>query len=309
MKKTDPGKNLFPVLLDLSHKRVVLVSEGGSDREALKIARMLHPCTSHFTVLTLSASGVFEQLAKDGHVTVMEKQCGPEDLYDADYLFSTLRSGRMNDEIHALCRTLGVRLFILSQPGRSDFLLPLSEEERSPAMVPSEEERPSGEKEFIPVSVYTDGAARGNPDGPGGYGAVIEYVDSAGTLHTKELSQGYIKTTNNRMELMAAICALEALTKPCRVELWSDSRYLVSAFNEHWIDSWIKKGWMRTKNEPVRNVDLWQRLLRAAGRHQVSWNWVKGHSGHEKNERCDALATAAADSPDLIPDPGISNSS
>lgn len=155
------------------------------------------------------------------------------------------------------------------------------------------------------VTIYTDGAARGNPDGPGGYGVVLEFVDSAGVLHERELSQGYIRTTNNRMELMAAIVALEALTKPCEVELWSDSQYLVNAFNQHWIENWIRKNWVRTKSEPVKNVDLWKRLLAAKEPHTVTWNWVRGHNGHPQNERCDALATAAADSDDLIPDPGL----
>lgn len=155
------------------------------------------------------------------------------------------------------------------------------------------------------VTIFTDGAARGNPDGPGGYGAVLEYVDAAGCLHEKELSQGYIRTTNNRMELMAAIAALEALNRPCEVELWSDSQYLVNAFNQHWIENWIRKDWKRTKSEPVKNVDLWKRLLEAAEPHSISWNWVKGHSGEAGNERCDQLATAAADSGDLIPDPGL----
>ena len=156
------------------------------------------------------------------------------------------------------------------------------------------------------VTIYTDGAARGNPDGPGGYGAILAYTDSKGVVHERELSQGYVRTTNNRMELMAAIAALEALTKPCEVELWSDSQYLVNAFNQHWIDSWIAKGWMRTKSEPVKNTDLWKRLLNAAKPHSISWNWVRGHNGDPMNERCDALATAAADSENLIEDPGIS---
>ncbi len=155
------------------------------------------------------------------------------------------------------------------------------------------------------VTIYTDGAARGNPDGPGGYGAVLEFIDSAGQLHTKELSRGYKKTTNNRMELMAAIAALEALNRPCEVELWSDSQYLINAFNQHWIDGWIRKKWMRAKNEPVKNVDLWQRLLDAASPHHISWNWVRGHNGHPQNERCDTLATQAADSDNLIDDPGV----
>ena len=152
------------------------------------------------------------------------------------------------------------------------------------------------------VKIYTDGAARGNPDGPGGYGTVLEYVDSKGELHTRELSQGYKRTTNNRMELMAVIAGLEALNRPCQVELYSDSKYVVDAFNQHWIDGWIKKGWKRGKNEPVKNTDLWKRLLKASESHQVTWNWVKGHDGHPQNERCDTLATTAADSGNLIED-------
>ena len=152
------------------------------------------------------------------------------------------------------------------------------------------------------VKIYTDGAARGNPDGPGGYGAVLESEDPKGTLHTKELSQGYKKTTNNRMELMAVIVALEALNRPCEVELYSDSKYVVDAFNQHWIDSWLKKGWKRGKNEPVKNADLWKRLLKAKEPHQVTFIWVKGHDGHPQNERCDTLATTAADGNDLIDD-------
>lgn len=152
------------------------------------------------------------------------------------------------------------------------------------------------------VSIYTDGAARGNPDGPGGYGTVLEYVDSKGELHVKELSQGYRKTTNNRMELMAVIAGLEALNRPCEVELYSDSRYVVDAFNRNWIDGWIKKGWRRGKNEPVKNIDLWKRLLKAKESHSVTFIWVKGHDGHPQNERCDVLATTAADGDMLLED-------
>lgn len=155
------------------------------------------------------------------------------------------------------------------------------------------------------VRIYTDGAARGNPDGPGGYGAVLEYVDSKGELHKKELSQGYKKTTNNRMELMAVIAGLEALNRPCEVELYSDSQYVVNAFNQHWIEGWLKKGWKRGKNEPVKNVDLWKRLLQAKEPHQVQFIWVKGHDGHPQNERCDSLAASAADGDNLIVDEGI----
>ena len=145
------------------------------------------------------------------------------------------------------------------------------------------------------VTIYTDGAARGNPDGPGGYGAVLQFVDRNGTLHERELSQGYAKTTNNRMELMAVIAALEALTRPCAVELFSDSKYVVDAFNEHWIDRWIRNGWKKADKTPVLNVDLWQRLLAAKEKHDVTFRWVRGHAGNAVNERCDKLATAAAD--------------
>lgn len=155
------------------------------------------------------------------------------------------------------------------------------------------------------VKIYTDGAARGNPDGPGGYGTVLEYIDTKGTLHTKELSKGYVRTTNNRMELMAVIAGLEALNRPCEVEIYSDSQYVVNAFNQHWIDGWIKKGWKRGKNEPVKNLDLWKRLLEAKEKHKVSFYWVKGHDGHPQNERCDLLATSAADGDTLFVDEGV----
>lgn len=152
------------------------------------------------------------------------------------------------------------------------------------------------------VTIYTDGAARGNPDGPGGYGVVLQYIDRNGKLHEKELSAGYRQTTNNRMELMAAIAGLEALNRPCEVSLYSDSKYLTDAFNQHWIVSWQKNGWRKADKKPVKNVDLWQRLLKAAKGHSVDWIWVKGHDGHPGNERCDRLATGAADGTDLLED-------
>lgn len=152
------------------------------------------------------------------------------------------------------------------------------------------------------VNIYTDGAARGNPDGPGGFGTILTYEDSKGILHKKEISGGYKKTTNNRMELMAVIRGLEELKKPCEVDLYSDSKYVTDAFNQNWIGSWIKKGWKRGKNEPVKNVDLWQRLLKAKEPHQINFIWVKGHAGHEMNERCDYLATTAADGTNLMED-------
>ena len=148
------------------------------------------------------------------------------------------------------------------------------------------------------VTIFTDGAARGNPEGPGGYGAILQVVSADGTLHEKELSCGYKKTTNNRMELMAAIRGLEALNKPCQVTLYSDSKYLVDAFNQRWIDNWLKKGWVKSDKKPVKNVDLWKALLKAMEPHQVSFVWVKGHDGHPENERCDVLATTAADQPE-----------
>ena len=155
---------------------------------------------------------------------------------------------------------------------------------------------------MLKVSLYTDGAARGNPDGPGGYGAVLHFTDSKGTLHEREYSAGCKKTTNNRMELMAAIVGLENLTKPCVVDLYSDSKYLTDAFNQNWIEGWIKKGWRRSGNEKVKNVDLWKRLLKAMEPHTVHFIWVKGHAGHPLNERCDALATSAADQNALLDD-------
>ncbi|MCR4586274.1 MAG: ribonuclease HI [Lachnospiraceae bacterium] len=154
------------------------------------------------------------------------------------------------------------------------------------------------------VIIYTDGSARGNPDGPGGYGVVLRFTDSKGVLHEKELSAGYKKTTNNRMELMGVIAGLEALTRPCEVEVYSDSKYIVDAFNQHWLDSWIKKGWKRSGNEKVKNVDLWKRLLAAKDKHRVSFIWVKGHDGEELNERCDKLATSAADNNAVLDDRG-----
>ena len=155
------------------------------------------------------------------------------------------------------------------------------------------------------VTIYTDGAARGNPDGPGGFGTVIHYVDPAGKLHTKEISGGYKRTTNNRMELMAAIAGLEALNRPCEVELYSDSKYLTDAFNQHWIDNWVKNNWKRGKSGPVKNIDLWERLLKAIEPHRVTFCWVKGHAGHPENERCDTLATTAADGDNLLVDEGL----
>jgi ribonuclease HI len=157
------------------------------------------------------------------------------------------------------------------------------------------------------VSIFTDGAANGNPDGPGGYGTILQFVSSDGVLHEKELSQGYLRTTNNRMELMAAIAGLEALNRPCLIDLYSDSKYLIDAFNQKWIENWVKNNWKRERSGPVKNVDLWKRLLKAMQPHKVNFIWVKGHDGHPENERCDKLACDAALSSRLIPDEGMEN--
>lgn len=146
------------------------------------------------------------------------------------------------------------------------------------------------------VIVYTDGSSRGNP-GPGGYGAVLRYTTPSGKLHTLELSRGYDRTTNNRMELLGCIVGLEALKRPCTVTVYSDSQYLVNAFNQHWVEGWLKRGWKNAQKQPVKNVDLWKRLLSAKEPHEVKFVWVKGHAGHAENERCDELATTAADNP------------
>ena len=154
------------------------------------------------------------------------------------------------------------------------------------------------------VVLYTDGAARGNPEGPGGYGAVLQYVDPKGNLHEREYSAGYKKTTNNRMELMAVIVGMEALTKPCNVKVVSDSKYVTDAFNQNWVDGWLKNNWKNSQKKPVKNKELWERLLAAMQMHHVEFTWVKGHDGHPENERCDKLATTAADSDLLLDDDG-----
>lgn len=156
------------------------------------------------------------------------------------------------------------------------------------------------------VIIYTDGSSRGNP-GPGGYGAVLRFTDSAGQLHQKELSAGYRCTTNNRMEIMGVIAALECLLRPCEVEVHSDSQYVVNAINKRWIQGWQRKGWVNSKKEPVKNPDLWKRLIKAMEPHDVTFVWVRGHAGAELNERCDRLAVAAATGPKatLLDDAGF----
>ena len=147
------------------------------------------------------------------------------------------------------------------------------------------------------VSLYTDGSCLGNP-GPGGYGALLIYKE-----HRKELSQGYRLTTNNRMELMAAIAGLLALQESCKVNLTTDSQYVRQGITQ-WIENWKRRGWLTASKEPVKNVDLWQLLDKEVQRHNVEWLWVKGHSGHPENERCDELARSAAESSNLHEDSG-----
>jgi ribonuclease HI len=146
---------------------------------------------------------------------------------------------------------------------------------------------PSQPGEALPrVEIYTDGACSGNP-GPGGWGAILIYDG-----HRKELQGGEPHTTNNRMELMAAIAALEALKKPCRADIHTDSQYLRNGIMT-WINTWKRNGWRTSDRSPVKNVDLWQRLERALASHDVHWHWLRGHAGHPMNERADELAREA----------------
>lgn len=137
------------------------------------------------------------------------------------------------------------------------------------------------------VIIYTDGACSGNP-GPGGYGIILQYGE-----HRKEMSAGFDNTTNNRMELLGVITALEALKQPCDVDLYSDSKYVIDAVTKGWAQKWRSKGWMRTPKEPAKNPDLWERLLDLLEVHSVTFHWVKGHAQNANNNRCDELAVAA----------------
>lgn len=148
------------------------------------------------------------------------------------------------------------------------------------------------------VEIYTDGSCLGNP-GPGGYGVVMKYQQ-----HVKELSGGFIETTNNRMELMAAIAALECLKRPCSIDISTDSQYVRQGITQ-WLVNWKRNNWRTAAKEPVKNKDLWQRLDAACQSHDIRWHWVKGHAGHPENERCDVLAREAATSQATEPDPGF----
>jgi ribonuclease HI len=148
------------------------------------------------------------------------------------------------------------------------------------------------------VTIYTDGSALGNP-GPGGYGTVLMMDD-----HRKELSGGFRLTTNNRMEILAVIKGLEALQERCHVELYSDSQYVINGIIKGWAKKWKSKGWMRNKTDKAVNPDLWDQLLTQVGRHDVAFNWVRGHTGVEENERADRLAVGAAEASGLAVDEG-----
>ncbi len=148
------------------------------------------------------------------------------------------------------------------------------------------------------VEIYTDGGCEPNP-GPGGYGVVLVHPRKRA-----EASGGFRRTTNNRMEIFAAITGLQMLTKPCRVTIYSDSQYVVKAMMDGWVANWKRKGWWRTKSERPENVDLWQRLDELCQTHQVQFRWVKGHAGIQENERCDQLAEAALNRPNLPEDEG-----
>lgn len=147
------------------------------------------------------------------------------------------------------------------------------------------------------VALYTDGSCLGNP-GPGGYAAVLVYQQ-----HRKELSQGYALTTNNRMEMMAVIAGLKSLSTACHVILTTDSQYVKQGVTQ-WMANWKRRGWLTASKEPVKNQDLWRALDEQVNRHKIDWHWVKGHSGHPENERCDTLARQAASGNQLLPDSG-----
>ena len=148
------------------------------------------------------------------------------------------------------------------------------------------------------VTIYTDGACSGNP-GKGGFGVVLNYMGKK-----KEISKGYRCTTNNRLEIMAALAGLSALKEPCKVVLYSDSKYLVDSVNKGWIASWQKNGWKNSKKDKVKNRELFEELIELMNVHEVEYRWVKGHDGHSENERCDYLATSAAKADNLEEDTG-----
>ena len=153
------------------------------------------------------------------------------------------------------------------------------------------------------VKIYTDGACSNNP-GEGGYGIVLMYRTKEDKVISKEFSKGFKLTTNNRMELLAVIDALNLLKKPCEIELYSDSKYVIDAINQGWLKSWQEKNWKSSTKKPVKNIDLWQKYLKAQEPHDIKFIWVKGHNDNEFNEKCDKLAVLARSAGDLQTDDG-----
>ena len=158
--------------------------------------------------------------------------------------------------------------------------------------------KPMFEANLKTIDLFTDGACSGNP-GKGGYGVVLSYNG-----HKKELSEGFLLTTNNRMEILAVIKGLEALHETCNVNVYSDSKYVIDAITQGWVYKWEANGWMRNKKDPAVNVDLWEQLLVLLDVHNVEFHWVKGHAGHQENVRCDKLAVAAYGGEELKEDIG-----
>lgn len=148
------------------------------------------------------------------------------------------------------------------------------------------------------VSIYTDGSALGNP-GPGGYGAILIYKGKR-----KEINGGFRLTTNNRMEILAIIESLTLLKRSCDITVWSDSQYVVNAMTKGWINGWQRKNWIKSDKQPVKNIDLWKRMIGVTEAHTVDFQWLRGHTGHVENERCDVLARSAANGKNLPADEG-----
>lgn len=278
-------KKYFQVFLSLENKKAAVI---GPSTATKNIVNELTECGAQVKVIE---NGRYKR----------------EMILDSDIVFACDADPAVNEDIYAACGCMGIPVYIPSRPEKcSFFLYPAGEKDPmgdvgSQVSVSGEkgnqntDDLSAGPAAGSDVEMYTDGAARGNPNGPGGYGVVIIYTGADGKKHKKELSKGYAKTTNNRMELMAAIVGLESLTEPCNVTLHSDSQYLVKAFNDNWISGWVKNGWKNSQKQPVKNIDLWKRLLKAKEMHNVRFVWVKGHDGDEYNERCDYLATSAAD--------------
>ena len=324
-------KPFFPIYLDVSQKKLVLI--GPMPRTGRAAQQIAGYCEEVIVIVPpKEKDGRTDASAAaplPSNVKFFCKQYDRDDLYSADMVFCFSEDDEINRDVYAACKCLGIAVYIDSNKYKRDFYLrpkgvqtdgrtenknaAAFQQQAGSAANTDKKNTPAGENQvrrengqrtaaLLNVRMYTDGSARGNPDGPGGYGTILEFTDSDGNLHRREYSRGYRKTTNNRMELMAAIAGFRQLKVPCKVEVYSDSKYLIDAFNRHWIDNWKKNNWQHTVNgrkEPVRNQDLWNQLLEALNGHTVSFRWVKGHNGHPQNERCDELAVSAACSEEL----------